>query len=217
MTEFRNVDARHPDRYTIEVDYMNAEEVRELLEELLQSFRMFSSDLFREEEDNSNVSVEEMNQIRERSERAWSTLKSMFRDRPDLTREFLCEQGDGALSRIVETLKEWADSSIMQRPGGASLQHTIIARNCEECKSELDSLTMDPSDDGQIAVWPFIKLIRYAMEERITCLYLLRSFPPPPRVYLRSPVLRTGLVLADLPGLTYCFDGELFIALISCL
>ncbi|BDD63570.1 hypothetical protein MAP00_008444 [Monascus purpureus] len=179
VTEFRNVDARHPDRYTIEVDYMNAEEVRELLEELLQSFRMFSSDLFREEEDNSNVSVEEMNQIRERSERAWSTLKSMFRDRPDLTREFLCEQGDGALSRIVETLKEWADSSIMQRPGGASLQHTIIARNCEECKSELDSLTMDPSDDGQIAVWPFIKLIR---------------------VYLRSPVLRTGLVLADLPG-----------------
>ncbi|KNG83860.1 hypothetical protein ANOM_007635 [Aspergillus nomiae NRRL 13137] len=174
VTEFRHMDARHPDRYTIEIDYMDEEEVKELLEELVQSFRMYYTDLYREV-----TSIEEQERIRDRSTRAWSTLNSLFRDQPELTHEFLSDQTDDALSRILEQLGDWAAQSCTRRPGGAALQHTIIPSNVQECRSQLDMLTMDPRDESEVAIWPFIKLIR---------------------VYLRSPVLRTGLVLADLPG-----------------
>ncbi|GMF67909.1 unnamed protein product [Aspergillus oryzae] len=156
VTEFRHTDARHPDRYAIEVDYMDGEEVKELLEELVQSFRMYYTDLYREV-----TSIEEQERIRDRSTRAWSTLNSLFRDQPELTHEFLSDQADGALSGILERLKDWAAQSCTRRPGGAALQHTIIPGNVQECRSHLDMLTMDPRGESEVAIWPFIKLIRH--------------------------------------------------------
>ncbi|GAB1193803.1 hypothetical protein APSETT444_003033 [Aspergillus pseudonomiae] len=155
VTEFRHTDARHPDCYAIEVDYMDEEEVKELLEELVQSFRMYYTDLYREV-----TSIEEQERIRDRSTRAWSTLNSLFKDQPDLTHEFLSDQTDGALSRILEQLGDWAAQSCTRRPGGAALQHTIIPSNVQECRSQLDMLTMDSRDESEVAIWPFIKLIR---------------------------------------------------------
>ncbi|KAB8261079.1 hypothetical protein BDV32DRAFT_137730 [Aspergillus pseudonomiae] len=160
VTEFRHTDARHPDRYTIEVDYMDEEEVKELLEELVQSFRMYYTDLYREV-----TSIEEQERIRDRSTRAWSTLNSLFRDQPELTHEFLSDQTDDALSRILEQLGDWAAQSCTRRPGGAALQHTIIPSNVQECRSQLDMLTMDPRDESEVAIWPFIKLIRENQED----------------------------------------------------
>ncbi|KAF7589335.1 hypothetical protein BBP40_004449 [Aspergillus hancockii] len=174
VTEFRHTDARHPNRFTIEINYMDTKEVKELLEELVQSFRMYYTNLYREVDN-----IEEQERIRDRSTRAWSTLNSLFRDQPDLTHEFLSEETEGALHKILNRLEEWAARSCMRRPGGSALQHTINPGNVQECRSQLDMLTMDPHDEREIAIWPFIKLIR---------------------VYLRSPVLRTGLILADLPG-----------------
>ncbi|KAE8380157.1 hypothetical protein BDV26DRAFT_258086 [Aspergillus bertholletiae] len=174
VTEFRHMDVHHPGRYTIEVEYMDEDEVKELLRELVQSFRMFYTDTFREV-----IGVEEQEKIRDEATRAERTLKSMFKDQPELTREFLSDQTDGALSRILGWLGGWAAQSCTRRPGGAALQHTIIPDGVQECRSQLDMLTMDPRDESEVSIWPFIKLIR---------------------VYLRSPVLRTGLVLADLPG-----------------
>lgn len=135
---------------------MNEEEVKELLEELVQSFRMYYTDLYREV-----TSIEEQERIRDRSTRAWSTLNSLFRDQPGLTHEFLSDQTDGALSGILERLEDWAAQSCTRRPGGAALQHTIIPGNVQECRSHLDMLTMDPRGEGEVAIWPFIKLIRY--------------------------------------------------------
>ncbi|KAE8370056.1 hypothetical protein BDV27DRAFT_140731 [Aspergillus caelatus] len=160
VTEFRHTDARHPDRYSIDVDYMNEEEVKELLEELVQSFRMYYTELYREV-----TSIEEQERIRDRSTRAWSTLNSLFRDRPGLTHEFLSDQTDGALSRILEQLKDWAAQSCTRRPGGAALQHTIIPGSVQECRSHLDMLTMDPRGESEVAIWPFIKLIRENHED----------------------------------------------------
>ncbi|KAB8203587.1 hypothetical protein BDV34DRAFT_214505 [Aspergillus parasiticus] len=160
VTEFRHTDARHPYRYAIEVDYMDEEEVNELLEELVQSFRMYYTDLYREV-----IGVEEQERIRDGSTRAWSTLNSLFRDQPGLTHEFLSDQTDGALSRILAQLKDWAAQSCTQRPGGAALQHTIISGNVQECRSHLDMLTMDPRDESEAAIWPFIKLIRENQED----------------------------------------------------
>ncbi|KAI9933211.1 hypothetical protein MW887_007683 [Aspergillus wentii] len=174
VTEFRNVDALHPNRYTIEVDYMNTDEVKELLEELLQSFRMYHTDSFREV-----TTPEEQQRVRDLSTRAWSSLSSMFRDQPELTVEFLANENNGALPNILDRLHQWSASSFRRRPGGTALSYSISPMSLEECRTHLDMLTMDPHEEGEVAIWPFIKLIK---------------------VYLRSPILRTGLVLADLPG-----------------
>lgn len=134
---------------------MDEEEVNELLEELVQSFRMYYTDFYRDV-----TGVEEQERIRDGSTRAWSTLNSLFRDQPELTHQFLSDQTDGALSRILAQLKDWAAQSCTRRPGGAALQHTIIPGNVQECSSHLDMLTMDPRDESEAAIWPFIKLIR---------------------------------------------------------
>lgn len=155
MTEFRNIDARHPNR-TIEVTYMDSEEVKELLQELLQSFRMYYTDIFREV-----TSIEEQEHIRERSTRAWGTFNSMFRDQPDLTHEFLADQTEGAQPRILERLQEWARLSCRQRPGGTDSGHTAVLDSLDQCRSHLDTLTMDRHGERETAIWPFINLIRY--------------------------------------------------------
>lgn len=154
MTEFRDIDAHHPS-WTIEVIYMDSEEVRELLQELLQSFRMYYTDIFREV-----TNMEEQERIRERSTRAWATFHSMFRNQPDLTHEFLADQTEGAQSQILERLQQWAQLSCGQRPGGTALQHSAVLGSFHRCQSYLDTLTMDLQDKGKTAIWPFIKLIR---------------------------------------------------------
>ncbi|RJE17724.1 hypothetical protein PHISCL_09938, partial [Aspergillus sclerotialis] len=157
VTEFRNADASHPNR-TIEVMYMSTEEVNELLEALLQSFRMYFTDtVIRWEVKN----IEEQEQIREKGFRAWSTLHSMFRGRPELTHQFLSDTTEGALPRILGRLREWAEASYSQRPGGTALHHTVVLGSRQECRDYLDMLTMDPKDERETAVWPFIKLISH--------------------------------------------------------
>ncbi|KAL1967746.1 hypothetical protein VTN77DRAFT_3003 [Rasamsonia byssochlamydoides] len=175
VTEFRNVDQNHQHPFTIEVDYMNENEVKELLEELLRSFRQYYTDAYREVTD-----VEEQQQIRETSTRAWETLHSLFRNQPGLTHEYLSDEADGAEAAILRHLEEWAKAGFIHRPGGAdALQYSVTANDLDECRDLLDALTTDPPNEDRPAIWPFIKLIR---------------------VYLRSPILRTGLILADLPG-----------------
>lgn len=167
MTEFRNVDSRHPNR-TIEVTYMDPDEVKELLQELLQSFRMYYTDSFREV-----TNIEEQERIREQSTRAWSTFHSMFRDQPGLTHEFLADQTEGAQPRILERLQEWARLSCRQRPGGTALQHTAALSSLAHCQSHLDTLTMDPRGERETAIWPFINIIRYVSCVKVVYIVLL--------------------------------------------
>lgn len=156
VTEFRNADASHPNR-TIEVLYMSTDEVNELLEALLQSFRLYYTDtVFREEVGD----IQEQEQIREKATRAWSTFNSMFRERQELTREFLSDTSEGALPRILGELRRWAEASYSRRPGGTALNHTVTLASRQECCDHLDMLTMDSKNERGTAVWPFIKLIR---------------------------------------------------------
>lgn len=147
---------------------MNAEEVKELLQELVQSFRMYYTDIFREV-----TSIEEQQQIRERSTRAWGTLNSMFRDQPGLTHEFLADPTEGAPSRILEQLQKWERLSCRQRPGGTELRHTVILNSLDRCRSYLDTLTMDPRGEQETAIWPFINIIRYVDCMNHVCIVLL--------------------------------------------
>lgn len=153
MTEFRNKDANHPN-LMIEVNYMDMEEARELLRSLIQSFRMYYTDVFKEVVDET-----EKERTREQSTKAWATLYSMFRNQPELSHEFLADQTEGAQSRILEQFWQWTSASCTQRPGGAVSQHTVVLDDIHQCRAYLDELTMNPPGNMP-ATWPFINIIR---------------------------------------------------------
>ncbi|GIJ92098.1 hypothetical protein Asppvi_011073 [Aspergillus pseudoviridinutans] len=175
VTEFRSVNEEHPQNYTVEADFMDNAEIRELLEELLSNVRKYYTDAYREV-----VDAREQENIKAAAKRAWDTLLSLFPNQPGLDLDFLSRDGEDAVESIVTTLQEWAMAGLDHRPGGRdSLRYTVVARHADGCMEQLDNLMADSREGDRPAIWPFVKLIR---------------------VYLRSPVLRTGLVLADLPG-----------------
>ncbi|GIK05752.1 hypothetical protein Aspvir_009865 [Aspergillus viridinutans] len=147
-------------------------EFRSLLEELLSNVRKYYTDAYREV-----VDAREQEHIKAAAKRAWDTLLSLFPNQPGLELDFLSTDREDAVESIVTTLEEWAMAGLDHRPGERdSLRYTVVARHADECMEQLDNLMADSRDDDRPAIWPFVK------------------------VYLRSPVLRTGLVLADLPG-----------------
>lgn len=154
VTEFRNQDDDHPN-LMVEVNYMSADEVNELLNSLIQSFRMYYTDAFKEVTD-----ADEKERIREQSTKAWATLQSMFRNQPELSHEFLADQTEGAQSRILNQFLQWTSGSYTERPGGAKLQHTVVLDDIHQCRSYLDQLTMNPPGNKP-ATWPFINIIRH--------------------------------------------------------
>ncbi|KAJ5950769.1 uncharacterized protein N7479_009182 [Penicillium vulpinum] len=176
VTEFRHVDINHTGPFTIEAQFMTTQEMKELLEELLSSFRDFHiTSSFQELK-----SQEEQHKCRDSADRAWETFQSLFSNQPRLTMEFLSDDSDGAESTLLAELERWAYAGLALRPGGSdALEYSAIAGNLKECKDTLDLLTASSMGDGKPALWPFVKLIR---------------------VYLSSPILKTGLILADLPG-----------------
>ncbi|PYH84639.1 hypothetical protein BO82DRAFT_304125 [Aspergillus uvarum CBS 121591] len=175
VTEFRSVNDEHPQNYTVEADFMDQSEIRELLEELLSSVRKYYTDAFREVKKS-----EEKEDIKAAALRAWETLRSLFPHEEGFDLEFLSKEGEESVNTILTTLQEWAMAGLDYRPGGRdNLRYSMVARHGDECMEQLDNLMADSKDSKRPALWPFVKLIR---------------------VYLRSPVLRTGLVLADVPG-----------------
>ncbi|OQD91133.1 hypothetical protein PENANT_c001G02645 [Penicillium antarcticum] len=176
-TEFRHTDDTHTGPFTIEAEFMNTEEMRELLEHLLLDFRKFYvSSIYRELQ-----TTEEQRKCQDAAVKSWETLQSLFKTQPSLTIEFLSDVAEGAHAQILTMLERWAYAGLTNRQGGSdALEYSVIAGDIEECKSILDHLAADNPEGGGPALWPFIKLIR---------------------VYLNSPILRTGLVLTDLPGL----------------
>ncbi|KAJ5494558.1 hypothetical protein N7463_010645 [Penicillium fimorum] len=178
VTEFRHVDDNHTGPFTIEAQFMTAQEMKELLQELLSSFRQFHVTSFFQQ----LKSQEEQQQCRDAADRAWETFRSLFSNQPRLTMEFLSVDHNEAQSELLGQLERWAYAGLTLRPGGPDAhEFSMIAGGLAECKESLDLLTANSMGDGKPALWPFIKLIR---------------------VYLRSPILKTGLILADLPGLS---------------
>ncbi|KAJ5547669.1 hypothetical protein N7513_004903 [Penicillium frequentans] len=176
VTEFRHVDDNHTGPFTIEAEFMSSEEMKDLLAELLTIFRQFHVTRFCLDLNTHEDQIK----CKAQAEKAWETLRSLFSDQPGLTMEHLSEDYEGAHSSLLAQLERWAFAGLAHRPGGLdATEYSVIAGDIEECRDTLDMLTGSNSPEGRPALWPFLKLIR---------------------VYLRSPILRTGLVLADLPG-----------------
>lgn len=138
---------------------MTAEEIQELIEELLRTFRLYYLSSFQE-----IISASEKKTIRMRSEKAWNTLHSMFRNQPLFTKSFLLDypaEGDASLLNILQLS---AASFLAGRPGGCeSRMWSAAAFNVDECTDKMDAFLRDPLDANTPALWPFIRVVRYVL------------------------------------------------------
>ncbi|PSN71098.1 hypothetical protein BS50DRAFT_631118 [Corynespora cassiicola Philippines] len=175
ITEYRYRPAHYNEPFAIEVDYLAAEEIRELLGELLKTFRACYVPTFhRDVED-----IEERRQIRSRSERAWHTLQSICKEQSFFTKELLVNF-TGSEVHLVDTLLQWANETLVQRPGGPESQTwSTTAFTVEECADKLDVFIGKSTFHDLPVLWPFIRIVR---------------------VYLRAAILQSGVVLADCPA-----------------
>ncbi|KAJ5263281.1 hypothetical protein N7478_010886 [Penicillium angulare] len=176
VTEFRSANDNDLHAYTIEVHFMASDDIRELLEELLRSFRVYYCESLNQE----ITSAEERAKCEVEADNAWTALDSIFHDQHELTQEFLLGEGSAAWEAIINKLQKWANTAVAGRSGdGQGLVSKVSTGSLQACKDYLDHLSAESHENGDPVLWPFIKLIR---------------------VYLKSPILRTGLVVTDLPG-----------------
>jgi hypothetical protein len=191
VTEYRFRPAHHNEPFGMEVDYMSAEEIRELLEELLRTFRQYYLPSFHEIH-----SVQEKKDIKTKSHKAWCTLHSMFRNQPLFTKAFVLDYPESAELPLIDILQRWAASFLAGRPGGAEARMwSSVAFDADECTDKMDAFLRDPLDEKTPALWPFIRIVRYVS----FVIYLSLPFLTPSRIYLRSPILQSGLIVVDCP------------------
>ncbi|KAI9879730.1 MAG: hypothetical protein M1830_007515 [Pleopsidium flavum] len=102
---------------------------------------------------------------------ALATLKGVFGDRAETTYEYLNDACEGAFDRILTKLRSLAGS--LEWPEGArDGKWSSTAETAEQCHEQTGAFMTK-------GLWPFTKIVR---------------------VYLSAQVLKTGVILADLPG-----------------
>ncbi|KAJ5708561.1 hypothetical protein N7488_008362 [Penicillium malachiteum] len=153
VTEFRNVDNAHPNPYTIEIDFMGSEEIKELLEGLLRNFRTFNGPSLYDQ----NYSDKEC----DKATRAMHTLESLFHDKEQLTPKFLSYESEDAWETIIKMLEAWAGDVLAQRPDQIKDRMAVVTTDdLQSCKDYLDFLMNSSHKNGNLVLWPFIDLIR---------------------------------------------------------
>lgn len=156
------------------MDYLPVEEIRELIQELLRTFRAGYEPSVKEIDD-----LAERTDTTEKADKAWHTLHVMFRNQQFFTKEFLLRYPANAQTPLIDVLHHWALEFLATRPGGGKARTwSAAAFDVEECSDRVDGFTSSPVDESTSALWPFVRLVR---------------------VYLRSPILQSGVVLVDCP------------------
>jgi hypothetical protein len=148
VTEYRQKKAEHSDPITIDVEYLSASEIRELIKELLWSYRQ----LFLPGVESDETSEQDYNRYMRQSEQAWSALHAAFKHKRQFTQRFAQDMSDGALERITDQLIEWAQE-IEWPTGGTDGFWTSTAQTAEECVEQTKLFMQDK-------FWPFTKIIR---------------------------------------------------------
>ena len=117
------------------------------------------------------MSAEEFQQLERQREVAWSALSAAFSHHKDL--QSLCDRDhEGAYDDTVQRLIEWAGQ--LEWPDkGIHGKCQYLANTAEECSEKTEQFMDDK-------FWPFTRVIR---------------------IFSRSQVLKSGLILVDLPGL----------------
>ncbi|KAL8905916.1 MAG: hypothetical protein Q9171_006480 [Xanthocarpia ochracea] len=112
-----------------------------------------------------------LREIKTKSGVAASTLQSIFPDQPEVAPAHLRDEGEGAFERILNGLKRLA--SLIEWPSDAANgRWTATATSAMECHDKVAYFMRE-------GLWPLTNIVR---------------------IYLGAQVLKTGVVLADLPG-----------------
>ncbi|KAM0295276.1 hypothetical protein ACHAPM_010801 [Fusarium culmorum] len=148
VTEYRQKKAEHITPITIDVEYLSALEIRELIKELLWSYRQ----LFLPGVESNETSEQDYNRYMRQSEQAWSALHAAFKHKKQFTQSFAQDMSDGALERITDQLIEWT-REIEWPTGGVDGFWTSTAHTSEECVEKTKFFMQDK-------FWPFTKIIR---------------------------------------------------------
>lgn len=159
---------------------MSSRDFKALLHDLVCSYQAYHNPYY---DPSKFVGTEELSRqesTKERAERSAATLKSLFRGCTGYSESILLWQGPNSTPRIVEELEKMVKHVLLQRPGGpTSSKYSATAATIDDLTSQLDIFSRVTSQDELPILWPFVSIIR---------------------VYLKSLVLRSGLILADLPG-----------------
>jgi hypothetical protein len=161
VTEYRQRRAYHVAPITIEAEYLSGAEIKDMIRELLWSYRQ----LFLPGVDANETSAQDYARYQRESECAWSALHAAFHHKAGFSEEFLRVMSDGASERIAEQLIlwageiEWPDSA---RPGVWESTAITADECCEKTKMFM-----------QDRLWPFTKIIRYDVMFRSCRLFLV--------------------------------------------
>ncbi|EXJ86047.1 hypothetical protein A1O1_06416 [Capronia coronata CBS 617.96] len=178
VTEYRLKTQEQQAPITIEVEYLSKQEIEQHLEELTWSYRNLflvkqanEAGSLRDEQGRQTLSDKDYERIEREAEHAWSALEAAFGHHAGFGREMLTDRSQDVPS-IVAKLARWSQE--LEWPEGDQEGFwTTTATDADEC-CEKTSIFMNNR------FWPFTKIIR---------------------VFVDAPVLRHGVVLADLPGL----------------
>ncbi|KAH7024424.1 uncharacterized protein B0I36DRAFT_331391 [Microdochium trichocladiopsis] len=181
VTEYRYPLEDQSDPIKICIDYMSRSEIVKVLSEQVHNFRQFYVPGVKE----SLAARVEHVRLKNQSEEAWVTLKSIFRHDKRFTADFLkgrlvdagTQEASGAgileeVEKITQQLVGWAESAGWlgeEEPDSSYAE----ARTAAECHRKLAGFRKN-------RLWPFAKLVQ---------------------IYVDAEVLKSGVVLADLPGL----------------
>ncbi|KAL8846664.1 MAG: hypothetical protein Q9221_008271 [Calogaya cf. arnoldii] len=110
-------------------------------------------------------------EIEKKSAVAASTLQSIFPDHPEVAPHQLRDQSEGAFERILDELKRLA-SRIQWPTDAVNGRWTATATTSSECHEKVAYFM-------EKGLWPLTNMVR---------------------IYLSAQVLKTGVILADLPG-----------------
>ncbi|KAL9618671.1 MAG: hypothetical protein Q9160_006638 [Pyrenula sp. 1 TL-2023] len=171
VTEYRQKTEAQVAPIHIEVTHLSGPEIKKLISELVWSY----CKLYLPGVGAKDMDQDEFQRYERESNVAWSTMEAAFKHRREFSQQFLREDlTEEGIQRITQKLIEWTED--IEWPGSEGNQDelwTSDADTTEECSQKTSAFQRDK-------YWPFTKVIR---------------------VYLDSPVLKSGMILADLPGL----------------
>lgn len=155
-----------------------------MVSELLWSYRQLYLPLVQQDE----TSASDYAKYERESAQAWSALEAAFKHHKQFKEESLQDQSEGAFERLREQLVGWSHE-IQWPDGGLDGKWIATASTAREC-CEKTAIFMG------YRYWPFTKIIRQvSLSQKVVV-----EANSTNRVYLSAQVLKTGVILADLPG-----------------
>ncbi|ORY17690.1 hypothetical protein BCR34DRAFT_474575 [Clohesyomyces aquaticus] len=175
VIEYRHQPVHHEDAFSLEVEYMSKEEMKEIVDDLVRRFRTCYMPPIQGIE-----SIQARRKALAESETAWHMLKAMFRNQSNLSEEFLLSDKSEHAGVLSDVLLDWIEDCLAGRPGGMECHiWKTTAVNVDELTEKLDVFTTNETDEITPALWPYIKVIR---------------------LFSRASILRSGIVLVDCPA-----------------